>query len=68
MTDYYYQLANYILNHYDKTSHNDKLALAKQLTDIYNSGIDTAIRLTSDSCGDKETIETLVCGLESSKI
>lgn len=68
MTDKYYQLADYMLNHYDKTSHNDKLVLAKKLKDIYNSGLDTAISLVEEACGDKETMSTLTCGLENSKM
>lgn len=68
MSDKYYQLADYILNHYDKTSHKDKLCLAKKLQDIYNNGLDTAIILVEESCGNEEDISTLTCGLENSKI
>ena len=66
--DRYYQLADYILNHYDKTSHKDKLCLAKKLKGIYNSGLDTAVSLVNESCGDKETVSTLTSGLENSRI
>jgi len=67
-TDRYYQLADYILNHYDKTSDKDKLCLAKKLKDIYNSGLDTAISLVEHAGGDKEDMSILTCGLENSKI
>ena len=67
-TDRYYQLADYILNHYDKTSDKDKLCLAKKLKGIYNSGLDTAVSIVNESCGDKETVSTLTSGLENSRI
>ena len=68
MNDKYYQLADYILNHHDKTSHGDKLCLSKQLSEIYNSGVSTAISLVDETWCDDEIKATLICGLENSKI
>ena len=67
MTDRYYQEADYILNHYAKTSHMDKICLAKKLNGIYNSGLNTAITIVNEVVDDKEMMEVLVCALENSK-
>ena len=69
-----YRLSDYILNHYDRNSHLDKLVLAKDLKkkfDLhYNNGINTAICLLKDTgmYEDANYTETLICGLESSKL
>jgi hypothetical protein len=73
--DKYYQIADYILNHYNRNSHADKLVLANYLknclNDRYNDGLKTAIDLIKENevgYNDYAHIETLICGLTNSKL
>ena len=47
----FYEKADYILNHYDRNSHKDKLTLAKELERIYDDGYDDGKTHGFDSDG-----------------
>jgi iron-sulfur cluster repair protein YtfE (RIC family) len=64
----YYELADYILNHYDKNSLPDKLNLAEKLKQIHNSALDETTKIIEDKLTDVIAIRRIRESIKDKRI